>query len=52
MVLIEARGGVQKNERMFYPMSENKLKFIFVRKVNQEKDGMTNLHSFLNCLTK
>ncbi len=42
----------KKMKKMFYPMSEKKLEFIFVRKVNQEKDGMTNLHSFLNCLTK
>ncbi len=44
--------GEAEFKKMFYPMSENKLAVIFGRKVNLEKDGMINLHSFLNCLTK
>ena len=42
----------KKNQRMLYPISENKPEIIFVRRVNQEKDGMTNLRSFLTCLKK
>ncbi len=51
-IKLDQRGSVQKNDKVFYPMRENKLAVLFVCKANQVKDEMTILYSFLNYLTK
>ena len=51
-IKLEQRGSVQKNDKVFYPMRENKLAVRFGCKANQEKDEMKILYLFLNYLTK